>query len=185
MQLRASTAVVTAPRLVTAVCTSFCLVIAVLALPRASSAQPEAARPATILLVRHAEKAGTTGDVSLSAPGQARAVRLASMLKDADVTHIFTSELLRTRATAAPLARQRGLTSQPMPGAALDDLVAKLRALPAGAVALVVHHSNTVPKIAERLGVAKVPPIKEDEFDRLLVITRSGDGVSRLLTLRY
>jgi phosphohistidine phosphatase SixA len=165
---------------------AFAVVFLALAISSSTSAaQPAVARASTILLVRHAEKAGSAGDVGLSAAGQARAVRLAAMLKDADVRHIFTSDLLRTRETAAPLARQRGISGHVMRAAAIDDLVARLRALPAGAVALVVHHSNTVPKIAEGLGIGKVAPMAEDEFDRLLVVTRSADGTSRLLTLRY
>jgi phosphohistidine phosphatase SixA len=145
----------------------------------------EGGRPATIVLVRHAEKSGPTGDVGLSAVGQQRAQRLAAMLKDAEVRHIFTSDMIRTRDTAAPLARALGITAEALPATSVDALVAKLRALPAGAVALVVGHTNTVPQIAEKLGVAKVAPIAEGEYDRLLVLTRSADGTVRLLTLHY
>ncbi|HEY0707691.1 MAG TPA: histidine phosphatase family protein, partial [Polyangia bacterium] len=119
----------------------------------------ETTRPTTIVLVRHAEKAGEVGDVPLSAAGKARAVRLAHLLADANVRHIFTSGMIRTRETAAPLAQKLGLTPQPM--AQLAGLVKTLQALPAGAVALVVHHSNTVPQIADALGATKVPPIAE------------------------
>jgi phosphohistidine phosphatase SixA len=148
-------------------------------------AQPVAPPLTTILLVRHAEKAGPTGDVPLSAAGKARAIRLASLLRDAGVKHIYTSDLIRTRETAAPLAAKIGVTPERLPPDAVDPLVGKLRALPAGAVALVVHHSNTLPAIVEKLGAPRLTEIADDEYDRLLVLTRSPQGAVHLITLRY
>jgi broad specificity phosphatase PhoE len=150
--------------------------------PRAERA---GAALSTVVLVRHAEKAGPDGDVPLSAAGKKRAARLALVLRNAEIGHVFTSELTRTRQTAAPLAARLGLTPQALPTSDLDALVARLRALPAGEVALVVHHSNTVPVLVEKLGGPRVPPIAEGEFDRLLILTRAPDGATRLVTIRY
>jgi phosphohistidine phosphatase SixA len=160
-------------------------VLLLLLAPLLALAQPAAPGLTTVILVRHAEKAGPSGDVPLSSAGRARATRLASVLRDAGVKRIYTSDLIRTRATAAPLATRLGLTPEQLPAAAVDPLVARLRALPPGAVALVVHHSNTVPEIAQKLGAPRQPEIAEDEYDRLLVLTRSPQGAVQLVTLRY
>jgi phosphohistidine phosphatase SixA len=146
--------------------------------------QPRVASSSTILLVRHAEKAGPSGDVPLSAAGRDRARRLAAMLRDAGIRHVFTSDLIRTRQTAAPLVERVGVGPQAVAARELDTLVEKLRALPAGAVALVVHHSNTLPAIVEKLGGGKIPSVHDEEYDRLLVLTRSAQETS-LMTLRY
>jgi phosphohistidine phosphatase SixA len=151
----------------------------------ARPASPAAPGLTTVILVRHAEKAGLSGDVPLSAAGRARARRLATLLRDAGVKQIYTSDLTRTRQTAAPLASKLGLTPEPVPAEGLDALVAKLRALPAGAVALVVHHSNTLPTIVEKLGAPRPTGIAEDEYDRLLVLTRSAQDAVQVVTLRY
>ena len=63
-----------------------------------------AAAQSTIFLVRHAEKK-TGDDPDLTKAGHARAESLAKMLKDADITAIYTSEVKRTQQTAAPLAK--------------------------------------------------------------------------------
>lgn len=156
-----------------------------LTLPLGAHAQQQRAAATTILLVRHAEKAGPSGNVPLSAPGKARAARLAWTLRDAGVRHIFTTELTRTRETASPLAARLGITPKVVLAVAIDDLARSLAALPPGAVALVVHHSNTVPQIVEKLGGPRLAPVADDEYDRLLVLTRPPGGGLQVLTLRY
>ena len=72
------------------------------------TAAPYAAAQQAVIVVRHAEKADQTPDSALSAKGQARARALADLLRGAGVTHVITSEFLRTRQTAAPLATALG-----------------------------------------------------------------------------
>ena len=57
-----------------------------------------------VYLVRHAEKADTGKDPELTDIGKQRADELARMLKDAGVTHIWSTDYKRTRTTAEPLA---------------------------------------------------------------------------------
>ena len=57
-----------------------------------------------VVLVRHAEPAAGGTDPGLSTAGRRRAATLAKMLAGAGITAIFTSELRRTKETAAPLA---------------------------------------------------------------------------------
>src|SRR5438045_2861151 len=62
------------------------------------------AQPSTVILVRHAERASQTDpDPVLSEAGSQRARDLAAALADAHVGTIITTQLQRTRLTAAPL----------------------------------------------------------------------------------
>ena len=144
--------------------------------------QPQTAAT-TVILVRHAERVLGDGDVPLTDRGRERAAALARLLVDADVRSIITSEMIRTQQTAAPLAKQAKLEPQIIPAAKLDAIVERIRAAKGGTV-LVVHHSNTVPQLVEKLG-AKTPPIRDDEFDRLILLTLLATGTPSVVTLRY
>ena len=146
-----------------------------------------------IFVVRHAERADALGaagqpmvtdaDPPLSRAGHTRARRLASMLRSANVTHIFTTEYLRTRQTAAPLAEALHLEVVNIPAKDVNALVARLRET--NGTTLVVGHSNTVPQLLKELGVATAVTIGERDFDNLFVVVRAPSGESTLVRLRY
>ena len=140
--------------------------------------------PATIILVRHAEKSAPRGDVSLSEIGQARAMSLVHALSDLNIRSIFMTELKRTKETAKPSAERFHVEPQVIAANDIDGLVAKLRSTPIDGVTLVVGHSNTVPTIIEKLGAGPVKPIEDSEYDHLYIVTLEG-GKARLLALRY
>ena len=140
--------------------------------------------PATIFLVRHAEKAAPSGDVPLSDAGRARAQTLTHVLADAGVRNIFVTEFQRTKETVAPSAKKFHVSPETLPAADVDRLASRLRATPAGVAVLVVGHSNTLPMILEMLGAGAVRPIDDGEYDRLFIVTIQA-GRARLLTLRY
>jgi broad specificity phosphatase PhoE len=158
---------------------AFALVVAVAA---SASAQ-------TVILVRHAERADTTGggspmmgaDPDLSPAGKARAERLAGMVKDAGIAGIFVTEFKRTQQTAAPLAAARGLTPTVIPSADTATLVARLRA--AKTNVLVVGHSNSLPEILKALGISTPIAIADAEYDNLFIVTRAT--TPQLLRLRF
>jgi phosphohistidine phosphatase SixA len=140
---------------------------------------------ATLIVVRHAEKAGPTGDVPLTDAGHARAAALAHVLRNANISTIFVTDLQRTQQTAAPLAKALNLTPVIVSSKDVPGLAAKLAALPAGTTALVVNHNPSVLHLATAFGAKDVPPMTETEFDRMMILTPGGDGKSVLLTLRY
>src|SRR5438045_946173 len=82
----------------------------------------------TVFIVRHAEKADASKDTDLSDAGRARAEALAKLLKDANITAIYTTEFKRTQQTAAPLAKDLGLTVTTLPADDSTALTAKVRA---------------------------------------------------------
>ena len=144
-----------------------------------SCAAAAAAQPA-VFLVRHAERAdaGTPAakvpgaDPDLSAAGRNRAESLAATLKDANVTAIFVTEYKRTQQTAAPFAKQAGITATSITSKDVPGLAEKIKA--SSGNVLVVGHSNSLPEVMKALGVADVPAIGEDDFDNLFVVIRGA-----------
>lgn len=163
-----------------------CLILFALLLtagPPSRAGEPTAAT--TIILVRHAERASNNGDLPLSEAGRERAALLAHMLGHAGISHVFTSEMIRTRETAAPIAARFSLTPVVVPVADRDALVTALEKLPDGAAALVVHHGGPIPGIIQKLGAPEPTAIAEDQFDRLFVVTRTGIGRASVIEMRY
>ena len=138
----------------------------------------------TVVLVRHAEKLPEDNDPGLSAPGRARAQRLADMLADTELAAVYVTEWQRTRETAAPVAIASGLEARVIPAAEHGRLMRRLKWRHRGDVVLVVGHSNTVPAIAEELG-APIGVLSEEDYAGMWVITYSRLRGTRLLRLRY
>lgn len=143
--------------------------------------------PVVVFLVRHAEKADDhPRDPGLTAEGVARTEALARMLKDAGITHVWSSDYRRTRSTAGPAAQAAGVELRlydPSGGAAEKALVDTLRASPGRH--LVVGHSNTLPSLVTALGGDARGEIADDEYDRLYVVTVAGDGSVTSTLLRF
>ncbi|MDX2030831.1 MAG: phosphoglycerate mutase family protein [Blastocatellia bacterium] len=150
----------------------------------------------TVYLVRHAEKAATPpADPPLLDAGNARAQALARTLARAGIKTVFTSQYLRTRQTAEPLARQLGLTPSVVPVRMdtmssreldpkyLEEMVRRVHAA-AGENILIVGHSNTVPALIKALGGDVVPTISESEYDDLFIVTVVAKGKARVAHLK-
>ncbi|MEP7384009.1 MAG: phosphoglycerate mutase family protein [Gemmatimonadota bacterium] len=143
-----------------------------------------------VLVVRHAEKAGTSGDVPLSEAGEARARALVDIGRAAGVSAVVTTQFQRTRQTAAPLAQALGITPEvlgirggvPEHGKEIAD---SIRSRFSGRTVLVVGHSNTVPAIVHALGGPKYPDICDDMYDDLFTVVLSSDGTARVIHGRY
>jgi broad specificity phosphatase PhoE len=131
-----------------------------------------------VFVVRHAERADTASggspmmaaDPDLSDAGRARAQTLAGMLKDAQIGAIFVTPYKRTQQTAAPLAQALGVQAAAVDARDLAGLIDKVKA--ASRNVLVVGHSNTVPDVLARLGIADAPKIADDEYDNLFIVVR-------------
>lgn len=132
----------------------------------------------TYYVVRHAEKAvpspGTTmqtpNDPPLSEAGQQRAQALKEALKDKKIDAVYSTNTIRTKSTAEPLAQLKGLAIQTyglMPDTAFIRLLKGLKGN-----TLVIGHSNTVDNIVNGLtGTASVPgDLQDSEYDNLFVV---------------
>jgi broad specificity phosphatase PhoE len=135
----------------------------------------------TIFIVRHAEKADATKDTDLSGAGRARAEALAKILRDANITAIYTTEFKRTQETAAPLARALGINPTTLAAEDIGALTEKLRA--AHGNALVVGHGNTIPDLFKTLGITEPINIAENDYDELFVVVLAER--SKLIRLHY
>jgi len=156
-----------------------------------------AAAQQSIIIVRHAERQTGDGDDPLSEAGRHRAERLAAVLKDAGVTHIFVSNRRRTLETAQPLARLHHLSATPVPIPAaprgkIDPSELQVRAtiaalvrLPRTAVVLVVGHSDTVPIFLRRLGYPTAITIPDNEFDNVFIVTPRASRAPAVVRLRF
>ncbi|MGY6743815.1 MAG: phosphoglycerate mutase family protein [Cecembia sp.] len=137
--------------------------------------------PKTIYLVRHAEKQLVGDDPELSVAGSARARKLAQILADQEIEHVFSTDFIRTKATAQPLVdAQPGLSIEPYDVKKHDDLVKELRNRKGNA--LVVGHSNTIHHVANYFVESgdKFPELEDIEYDFIFVVTLEKDGRSRV-----
>jgi len=137
-----------------------------------------------IVLVRHAEKASDAPDAVLSPVGHARARCLARVLGDLGITHVFSTEVARTRETVTPLATQLGLTPAAIPAADGKQWIDTLRGLAPGSIALVAGHSNTIPDLVAALDAGPVT-VDHHEYDWMFVIALPGTGAPTLLRTHY
>jgi broad specificity phosphatase PhoE len=158
-----------------------------------SHASAAIAADQVVFVVRHAERAdggagvapgGMMGnDPPLSDAGHERAKRLAAALRSAEVTQIFTTEYVRARQTAAPLAAAAKITATVVPAKDAAGLIQQVRG--ASGNVLIVGHSNTVPQILQQLGVTTPIAIAEAEYDNLFAVVRPASGEPTLVRLRF
>jgi 2,3-bisphosphoglycerate-dependent phosphoglycerate mutase len=134
----------------------------------------------TFYVVRHAEKAAAPAgnmmgtDVPLSEAGKQRAERLKELLKDKKVGLIYSTNTIRTKATAQPTADYFNIPIaiyNARPDSAFIHLLMAQKKN-----TLVVGHSNTVDDIVNMLcNEIKIPgDLNDPDYDNLFVIKRKG-----------
>lgn len=137
----------------------------------------------TIVLVRHAEKADTTGmsdtakgDPDLSAEGRERAERLMKFAKRYKPHEIFSTNYKRTRQTVEPIAKQRGKEIQTYDPAKAAEFVQQILASNTDHY-LIVGHSNSIPPLANLLAKKELfRNLLETEYGAIWVI-RLKNGI--------
>ncbi len=146
----------------------------------------------TMIFVRHAERAGPSeNDPGLTPAGQRRAVELARQLVDADVVAgidaIYSTATRRTKETVQPIAEALNLPINIYEVAEdFEPIVDKMVRDHKGKIILVVGHSNTLPTMIADLGASKkVPPIADDEYDNIYIISIPWFGKTKTIRLRY
>ena len=149
------------------------------------------AQPATVILVRHAEKAvAPPNDPVLSVEGTQRALDLAAALSGARVTSVIVTHLQRTQLTAKPVSDALGKTPIVVPvsggtAAHVEAVAIAVRGRPAGDVVLVVGHSNTIPAIIGALGGPKLPDLCDGQYAMLFVLEFAPSGPPRFIRAKY
>lgn len=144
----------------------------------------------TIVIVRHGEKTGPTGDVDLSPAGLARAAALAESLSGSRLALVLATPLKRTQQTATPTAQAAGLPVIPVAFEGGDAVHARrvadqARTAPVDATVLVVGHSNTVAAIAAALGDPAPRAPSDCDYDQMTVLSLNGTAPPRVAHVRY
>lgn len=137
---------------------------------------PQSTSGGHIYVVRHAEKVSESAD-ALSAQGKARAACLATTLKDAKITAVFTSPTERTKQTATPTADEFKVSVKTIKADDYQTLSSEASEATKSGDVLIVGHSNTVPQIVKAVGNADVT-VGNSDYDWLFVIDKGG--VARL-----
>ena len=136
----------------------------------------------TIILFRHAEKMNTSRDPDLSPVGIERSNILFHMLKDLEITAIYSTSYKRTMQTIQPLADSLELPVNPYDPRDLTVFAEMLKETTG--VVLVSGHSNTTPTLSSLILGYEVAKINEDEYDNLFIITSASTNPV-LTKLRY
>jgi broad specificity phosphatase PhoE len=145
----------------------------------------------TVIFVRHAEKASVPADdPGLSPAGQQRVAELTRQLRDADVVAgidaVYSTPFRRTEETARPIADALGLTINSYDAADTEAIMELIVKEHKGKIILVVGHSNTLPLLMANMGASKkVPPIAENEYDNIYIVSIPWFGKTKTIRLRY
>lgn len=126
----------------------------------------------TIYMVRHAEKAANAADKRnppLSACGLKRAKTLATMFQSINIERVYSSDYLRTQATAQAVAKSKGLNVISYNPRELKSIADSL--MQNKQSALVVGHSNTTNVLAGYLSDKSLAQIDEQIYDRVYQVT--------------
>jgi len=145
----------------------------------------------TVIFVRTADvDPGLGDDPGLSAAGAIRAEELSRVLGDVDVIQgldvILVAPGRASRETAETLARKLNLPAQEVDTTDPDALAKRILKDYKGKIILVVAEPTAIPAlIPEFQGSKKVPPMADDEYDNLYVVSIPWYGKVKTLRLRY
>jgi broad specificity phosphatase PhoE len=142
---------------------------------------------AKLWLVRHAEKEPGPDPV-LTGDGNRRAGDLFRALKDKRIQRIYATEYKRTQHTGDSLRIQSGIEMiQYKADTTGEDLLKKIiEHNDLASSILIIGHSNTIPKLIQKLGLTDYPPrYKPDaEYDNLFLL-EFKDGKAFLRKLKF
>lgn len=127
----------------------------------------------SIYLVRHAEKLDDSKNPALTVCGKLRALQLASLLSQTNITSIYSTHYQRTMQTATPLANQKKIAIKNYNPKYLEQLSLQLQQNRVNT--LVVGHSNTTPRLVALLTKQTVTALSEQDYQQLYQVQYTGD----------
>ncbi|MDB9837139.1 histidine phosphatase family protein [Flavobacteriaceae bacterium] len=137
----------------------------------------------TYYLVRHAEKDRsdkTNSNPELTDLGHQRALRWSSVFDNVTFDAVYSTNYLRTIATAKPTATAQGLAIQFYNPRELYSK--EFQQATMGKTVLVVGHSNTTPQFVNAiLGAERYSDIQDDNNANLYIVTRINEETSVVL----
>lgn len=143
--------------------------------------------------VRHAEKAILSPGApdppgpSLSEEGVARAERLGEIMKDAGLDAVYTTNFTRTRTTAEKVQAHYSNIPVPIIYEFSDAWLANQLIINRGKRIFIVGHSNTVPRMVNKLmgPGSTLPDLDEKNFGAFFVVASRNIGDSEYLWKEY
>lgn len=139
----------------------------------------------TYYVVRHAEKATATtmsntsmkSDVPLSEAGKQRAEVLKTLLQKEKIRHIFSTNYVRTKSTAQPLADAINVPIE-IYDPKDSTFISKLKSLDGNI--LIVGHSNTVDDLVNELsGKTEINgDLPDSAYGDLVVVRKKGNKIT-------
>jgi broad specificity phosphatase PhoE len=135
----------------------------------------------TVLVMRHADR-NRAGDLTVE--GKRRALDLVHVLGGSGIQAIFTTDIQRTKDTAAPLADCLGLRPE-VYGRDLQQLADKILKQYQGSTVLVVGHDSTVQRIVEALIGRQAGSVLGIRFDDLHIATIDRSGKGSVFSMKY
>ncbi|WP_169303141.1 phosphoglycerate mutase family protein [Thalassotalea mangrovi] len=132
---------------------------------KANSQESSGSTGFSIYLIRHAEKQSTQQDPALTTCGIQRANQYAADFSAVELQAVYSSDYLRTRQTANPIASHQQLQLVVYDPRQLKDLATRL--ISEQRTALVVGHSNTTAVLAGMLANQELGEFSETEYDRI------------------
>jgi len=144
----------------------------------------------TIVLVRHAEKAGETamdktGDPDLSADGEARAKRLLEIVKKYKPHEIYATAYKRAQETVQPTAEYRHKQIQTYDPAKQNELIDHIMKGTTDHF-LIAGHSNTVPMLVNALmGKEVFVKMPDTEYGVIYVVKMRKGKFRRVEVYEY
>ena len=134
----------------------------------------------TYFLVRHAEKDlsdPSNRNPELTEAGRIRSENWAKMLVDTPVDMVYTTDYIRTRKTAEPIAKSKNLELVLYNPKNLNDT--EFQEKTKGKTVVVVGHSNTTPAFVNKIiGEEKYSSIDEKIYGKLFIIKVTGDIIT-------
>lgn len=137
-------------------------------------------------MVRHAEKQLNGGNNPfLTAQGEKRAMDLNKILSKKRIEQIYSTNTLRTIATATPLANNKHIKVQIYNGSKPDSLYTQIKIMNYNT--LIIGHSNTVPKLVNIISetVYLKTDLGDEEYDKLFKIKIFKSKNSKVKTIKF
>jgi phosphohistidine phosphatase SixA len=140
--------------------------------------------------VRHAEKLDQSDNPDLSPEGYARAAKLGGIMENAGLNLVFATDKLRTQKTAEAVvirAHTSPWSLYPREVAAETAWLQSQLTENRGKRIMVVGHSNTVPRMINKLmgPGTNLTDLNEENFSAFFVVASRGLGQSELISKRY
>jgi phosphohistidine phosphatase SixA len=135
----------------------------------------------TYYFIRHAEKLNIeSSDPELSIEGELRAKNWAEIFSNISFDAIYSTDYIRTRSTALPIAQSKDLELILYHPGKMD--YEKFLSETKGKIVLIVGHSNTTPEFVNKIiGIEKYQLIDHETYGNLYIVEITECSISDIL----